>query len=202
MINKKIFTIWLNDNPKIPEFQKNCIEKQKIEGYEHTIFMFQQPEPILVPFEYFNDCVYSRQWVKACDFLRMYLLYRDGGIYLDADVEILPGKNFDDMLNDKLFIGLEKTGYYNTGIVGAEAGHPLLKQYLERVNDNFKGFGDLIFEPGIRAFTDLIFISDKEKLGIKTYPEDYFYPFDHSSGQINITENTRVFHHFTKSWLN
>jgi hypothetical protein len=105
------------------------------------------------------------------------------------------------MLDNSMFVGIEHSKTFANGIVGAEPGHPLIKEYLRRIEENFLGSGDLIFEPGIRAFTDLIFIADREKWDIKVYDPEYFFPYDHSSGKVEITENTRIYHHYMKSWI-
>jgi glycosyltransferase involved in cell wall biosynthesis len=37
--------------------------------------------------------------------------------------------------------------------------------------------------------------------GIGIYPLSYFSPYDHQTGTIDVTSDTRVFHHFMKSWV-
>jgi len=195
MINKKILSIWLNDNPEIPEVIKKCLATHSVEGYEHHLITLDNCP---MTSRYVREAISAKKWVKAADLLRMQWLFENGGIYLDADIEILPGKNFDEMLNDRLFMGTEKNKYYANAVVGAEPGHPLLKEYIRRIEENFRGDGDLVFEPGIRAFTDLVFIhKDNPANGIKIYEYDYFYPTDNSE----ITENTMLKNYALNSWV-
>ena len=53
------------------------------------------------------------------DYVRLKVIYGEGGIYLDTDVELV--KPIDNLLNEKCFLAAEKTGYVNTGLgFGAE----------------------------------------------------------------------------------
>ena len=51
----------------------------------------------------------NKKWVKLTDYLRMLYLYEYGGIFIDADVEIIAGRNFDSLLDSKMFVGKETT---------------------------------------------------------------------------------------------
>ena len=197
MIPKRIFTIWFNEDPELPPMVKRCIESQKIPGYEHRLITL---ENCYKDSRYIKECLSAKQWVKASDWLRMWYLYTEGGIYLDADMEVLKGKNFDDLLDNRIFLAKEAGGYWANAAIGSEPGHPTIKEYLRRVEDNFRGDGDSIFEPGIRTFTDVFWEADREGLGIKEYPTDYFFPYNHITHEIKITENTRVYHHYMTSW--
>jgi len=205
MIPKKIFTIWLSYNPEYPPLIKKCIDSQKIDGYEHKVITLDN---YYKGSKYVNEALLMAQktgetsWlVKASDWLRCYHIWRDGGIYLDADMEVLEGKNFDDMLNTRMFIAKETTELAANSAFGAEKGYPFLKEYLDFVEANFRGDGPVVFEPGVRAFTDLLWlIKDKEAVGIKVYGNDVFFPYMHGTEQLKVTPNTRVYHHFALSW--
>ena len=197
MIPKKIFTIWLNENKEIPALESKCIESQKIDGYEHKLITLDN---CFKESRYIKECLDAKNWVKAADFLKIYYLYIDGGIYLDADVEVLT--NFDDLLSDRLFMGKEESiGFFSNAIIGAEAGHPTLGEYLNKVEQNFRGDGDLVFEAGMRLWTDVVTWAQNKDLGIKIYPQEYFMPFDNITKQENITSNSRTKHYFSSSWL-
>jgi len=77
----------------------------------------------------------QKKWAFASDYIRLYALYTEGGIYLDSDVEVLKG--FDRFLNDEFFIGtdcadrLEDFIYLEAGIFGSVKGHPFLMDCME-----------------------------------------------------------------------
>jgi len=45
-----------------------------------------------------------------------------------------------------------------------------------------------------------MWITNKEEQGIKFYGTDVFHPYKHGTEEVNVTENTRVYHHFINSW--
>ena len=197
-IPKKIFTIWLNDKPKeMPNVVfKSIVSQSDVKGYEHKLITLDncwKGSPYVI------DCINNKAWVKAADFLRAYYLYTEGGIYLDADTEVLPNKNFDQLLDNKMFCCKEDNGFIANGIVGSVKDHPLLGDFLNYVEQHFKGDDGKVFEAGMEVFTNMVY-SAKPKWGIKVYPMEYFLPFNHQTGITNITDNTITFHHYLKSW--
>lgn len=54
---------------------------------------------------YVKQAFEARKWAFAADYIRMYALYNEGGIYLDSDVMVL--KPFDDFLDNAFFSSME-----------------------------------------------------------------------------------------------
>ena len=138
-----------------------------------------------VPFV--RDAIAARKWAFAADYVRLYALYTEGGIYLDSDVEVF--KRFDAFLENSYFTGTEpyidylgdKTLKYaiEGAIMGGEKGHPLLKDCLEYYqNATFSTDKNpticqvmipLLAKYGYRT------VNDVQKLGegITVYPTEY-----------------------------
>lgn len=201
MIPKKIWTVWLGD---MPEVIRKCIESQKIEGYEHHVITLENMQ--------FMDSLYIQQamsstyrdgikYCKMSDYLRMRYLYKYGGIYLDADCSILPGKNFNDLLNDGMFAARENNGFIGSATVASRPEHPFVKRWIETVEKNFRGDDALNFESSMEILTNG-YIQWSLNGDFKLYDTHYFYPYDHQAGTVVVTKNTRTFHHFTKTWTN
>lgn len=215
MIPKKIFTLWFQfKEGDIPPLIKRCIESQRIPGYEHTVITLDN---YYKGSTYVNDAMakaeqmfkegapnYANWIVKASDWLRCYYIYEYGGLYLDGDMEVLPGKNFDDLLDNKFFTEREVFGFAANAGFGAEPHNAFLKSYIDKVEANFKGDGDLVYEPGIRFFADHLWAFDlykpEEEQETKLYNTKMFFPYHHGSGNIEITPETKVFHHYANSW--
>ncbi|MCG4787758.1 glycosyl transferase, partial [Roseburia faecis] len=68
------------------------------------------------------------------DVIRLDVLYRYGGIYIDTD--ILVKKPFDEFLNLPAFWTMQFDNTISTSIFGAEAGNSFIKTLL----DQYKGF--------------------------------------------------------------
>ena len=189
-IPKIIWTIWLNDKKKLPPLVYKCIKTHDLEGYEHRMISLDN----CFRNQYVNDAIKAKMWGKACDYLRCYYLIEEGGIYLDADVEVLPGKNFDSLLDNKIFAGRENNNFVNTAVLGAEKGSQLLKDHLAEVVEKFKGDDGLFFESSVEIITPRLY---KEA---RVLDPEYFYPYDHQQGTENITDKTITKHYFMKSW--
>lgn len=195
MIPKTIFTIWLGGT--VPEYlQKSVDSHMHIDGYEHRMI---SDANYYRGSDYVNDCIEAGQYAKAADYLRVYYLYTEGGIYLDADVEVLLNKSFDAFLEHEVFCGREKNGFVSNAIIGAEKGSPLLGDYLVTVDSNFKGSGSLIYQPGMYLWTEKTTYNPLSPVVI--YDPEYFLPFNWQDGTMQMTEHTVCIHHFNRSWV-
>jgi len=200
MIPKRIYTIWFGEQT---ELIKKCIASQQIPGYEHVLI---NENNLLDASRYVKEALGAieklgvKRFCKASDFLRLLYLYLYGGIYLDADMEVLPGQNFDDLLDNKMFVGQDENGFYSSAAMGSEAQHPHLGWLLAQVEDNFRGDGGWIWEPGMELFSKMVDLR-KEEFGIKILPSEVFFPYHWKTGDIRITEKTKVYHHYCGSWV-
>lgn len=201
MIPKRIFTVWLSEDRKIPPFIQKCIDTHKLEGYEHRLITLDN---CYKDSKYMMECItsphISRKWCKASDYLRMFYLLTEGGIYLDADVEILPGKNFDHLLDNQAFIGKEVSGeltVLGTAVVAAESGHPLIKEWINTVEQQFRGDDDKNYESSMHIL-NLIGVRYQDQMQL--LEPDVFYPYNHFTGETHITPNTLAIHKFARTW--
>jgi hypothetical protein len=160
MIPKKIHYCWLN-NKRIPPFLRKCIDtwKRAMPEYEYILWDRKKFEKTSIPF--YNEAFTAKKWEYAADYLRLYALYTEGGIYLDCDVIVR--KSFDELLKYDFFAthewwepsiqenntlslinsdGTLKENIlcrmYGVGILsaifGSIQGHPLLKDLLDWYN--------------------------------------------------------------------
>lgn len=194
-IPKKIFTIWLNSNPVLSSEVQDCIDSQKIEGYEHQLITLDN----CFHNKYIDECLSRgdvKGWVKAADYLRIHELYLHGGIFLDADTKVL--KPFDDLLGNRMFVCKEDNGFIANGIIGAVPFHPALKAYLDKA-DTLDGKDNKVFENGMEIWTPIAYEASAKKEAT-IYSQEYFLPYNHQTGITNITENSYTTHLYLKSW--
>lgn len=203
MMPKHIFTIHFGEQS---DLIKRCIESQKLKGYRHTLIAVDN---MYKDSRFVNDALNAeeklgvKRYCKVSDLLRLYHLLLEGGIYLDSDMEVLPGKNFDGLLDNQMFVSQDEAGNYASSAIGSVANHPLLAYITKQVEDNFRGDGNLIWEPGMKYFSDTV-AGLRHRLeaeqSVKFLTSDYFFPFHWRSKEINITPNTLCFHHYCGSW--
>lgn len=162
MIPRRIITIWLSEQPT-PEVVEKCHDSKDKSGYEHMLITLDN---VYRGSEYVNKCLEMNDWVRAADYLRLYYLEKHGGIYLDADAELVG--DFDDILKHRMFAFTEASAYLNNGYIGSEQGHPFLKYVLNTMEHNFR-FGQNLFWPGMQFFAEAYYIADREGLDMKIF---------------------------------
>lgn len=82
--------------------------------------------------KFLKKCYELKLWAFVSDYLRLYILYNYGGIYMDTDVEVI--KTFDDYLDNRCFMGYEGYEQLNqigTGTIGAAKGNKTIKALLD-----------------------------------------------------------------------
>lgn len=135
MIPKVIHYCWFSGE-KPNRFIRNCVKTwqkampdYKIKLWDHNTFDFDKVKFVKGAFK-------ARKWAFVADYVRLYALYTEGGIYLDSDVKVF--KRFDDFLHNSFFIGTEPLGdgsvELESAIMGSEPGHPFIKDCLDFYN--------------------------------------------------------------------
>lgn len=137
MIPKIIHYTWFSGDP-FPELLQKCIDSWKkiLPDYELRLWDMKAAEKI--DSVYLKETLHEKVWACAADYVRLYAIYHEGGIYLDTDVMIY--KPFDALLNTSAFIGKENSihveggftaQYLSSHCFGAVKGHPFIKDGLD-----------------------------------------------------------------------
>ena len=143
------------------------------------------------------------------DFVRLLVVYANGGIYFDTDVEVV--KSFNQLLDCGAFYGFETNAFVASGLgFGAVMHHSSLKAMIDlyvKMQPDENGDFHMIGCPALNTEALLPFgllqngqyqnLSD----GIKIYPAEYFNPYDNPTGILNQTKNTYSIHWYMKSAL-
>jgi mannosyltransferase OCH1-like enzyme len=146
---------------------------------------------------FFNECIKRGLWAFASDYLRLYILYNEGGIYLDTDVEVV--KPFDSLLEYSFFVGLENGDYIGTGVIGAEIQSREVKRLLEFYE---KEIWNVDFYNNPIIFKNLIQKEPDTFASCTVLPQDYFSPYTpgDSHNELIGTDNTLCIHWYNASW--
>ena len=131
MIPKKIHYIWFGKGEKNDRI-KHCIESWKKYLPDYEIIEWNE-ENFDINYNDFTKKAYEeKKWAYVADVARLYILYNEGGIYMDTDVEVY--KPFDDLLDNEGIIGFEDIHYLSTGTIGCEKNNPIMKYLLDFYN--------------------------------------------------------------------
>ena len=158
--------------------------------------------------QYVKEAYEARKFAFVSDYVRLYALYNEGGLYLDTDVEVL--KPFHPLMQLSGFIGFEgsKHNPVGTGTIACLRKGEWVTEQLQAYKDahfiNSDGTYDIMTNP-IRISRIMAkngFIQNGEEQDYKDmhiFPTDYFCPRQ-TTGEFFLTDNTYCDHHFMGSW--
>lgn len=206
MIPKIIHYCWFGKNPK-PVLAEKCIQswKKKCPGY--IIKEWNEDNFDVGKIDYVREAYEAGKWAFVTDYVRLYAMVTEGGIYLDTDLEIL--KPLDIFLTHRAFSGFENIETVPTGIMACEKNFPLFKELLnEYKTRHFKlDNGKYDFTPNVVAITKTCVAHGlnlnnelQEVDGFVLYPKEVFCPKNYKTGIIEKTDRTYTIHHFSGSW--
>lgn len=199
MIPKKIHYIWIGGKEK-SKLTELCLNswRRVLDNYEIIEWNENNlPLDVLRKNKFLDKCIELKLWAFVSDYLRLYVLYKYGGIYLDTDVEVI--KTFTPLLDDKLFMGYEINDYIGTAVIGAEPRNGIIKRLLDFYNDeiwNVYFINNPIIFKYLFEHEPLLF---KE---CKIYPQNFFSPYipEKNYEKTVETEETYSIHWYTANW--
>jgi len=205
MIPKIIHYIWLGGRP-LPKIAEKCIESWKKLCPEYEIKRWDETNLDVNKYQFTKDAYDAKKFAFVSDVFRTEILYNEGGIYFDIDVELI--KPIEDVLDAECVMGFETSNMLAPGLLMAsKKGNVDLLNILEVYKNikfninNMKSF--VVCE---------IFTSYYEKKGLKRidqtqqienskfYSSEYFSPIDVVTNKKRITKNTRSIHWYNASW--
>lgn len=197
MIPKIIHYCWLSNDP-FPEKIQACMQswKEVMPDYELKLWNTKNFD-IENSVPYVKEAFANRKWAFVADYIRLYALYTEGGIYFDSDVKVL--KRFDEFLHHGFFSCVEHhpfmverdgslkhidkngkriTDEYISGIeiqaavMGAEKGNPFVEKVLEWYQD--KHFVKPDGSMGMDVIAPQIYARIAEQFGFRYQDIDQF----------------------------
>ncbi len=209
MIPKNIHYCWFGNNP-IPSYLKKYIKSWQEKCPDYIITQWNENNFDVNCNEFVKEAYKSEQWAFVSDYARLKIIYENGGVYLDTDVEIL--KNFDDLLENKAFFAIQQNGcYVNTGLCfGAEQKHNIVKKIMdiydvvEFSEANKKNLAcpylntKTLENNGFQRKDETQYL---KKFDTIIYSSKYFDPITPDTTDNLLCEESYSIHHYSASWL-
>ncbi|MBS5431255.1 MAG: hypothetical protein KHX75_09285 [Lachnospiraceae bacterium] len=130
MIPKIIHYCWFGRGKKSDLILK-CIDSWKKYCPDYEIIEWNEDNFDVDFCDYSRDAYQAKKWAFVSDIVRLKVLYDNGGIYLDTDVEL--HSNFDDLLQYDAWFAQDDIRYINTGLgFGAVKGNELIGVILSK----------------------------------------------------------------------
>ncbi len=179
---KIIHRIFFNFNDG-PDPFLSLLETWKRELPDFEIKMWDKKNLPLDLNEYTRTLAAEKNHAYLADYFRCWLLEKYGGVYLDADIEILDGNVFraiyDSAQTDPeadLFIGVEsvKNGKLTAHSMGVKDGtfHPLLKFLMNLYESAFSGPLHYAIKNFDMPYLMSLYFLDKERKGVQSVSVD------------------------------
>ena len=209
MIPKIIHYCWFGRG-EMPQLAKDCIISWHKYMPDWEYKLWNEDNFDVNQNAYTKEAYEAKKFAFVSDYVRLWALEREGGIYFDTDVEVF--KSFENILDYNAFAGFEGSKHFPIGTcVMASEAHgcwvsEMLDFYRERHFINSDGSFDIT--------TNVQFISTKmgkngfvqngkeqDYKDLHVFPVDYFSPRQ-TTGEYFCTENTYCEHLGLGSWEN
>lgn len=207
MIPKKIHYCWFGKG-EMPKLAPKCINSWKKYCPDYEIIEWNEDNFDINCCTYVKEAYENKKYAFVTDYVRLFVMYTYGGIYMDTDVEVT--RNLDEFLEHKGFSGFESEVHIPTGIMAGEKGFPLFKELLKYYDNKSFVDRDGKFDMTTNVITITSMLSEKGFIpngkfqivdGFALYPRDYFCPLDDATGVLYKSKNTATIHWFNKSWV-
>lgn len=208
-IPKVIHYCWFGKG-EMPKLAKKCIKSWKKYCPDYEIVLHTEDNFDLTQNRYLYEAYKAGKWAFVSDYARLKIIYDNGGIYLDTDVELI--KPIDDLVKLNGFMGYDEKGIVATGLgFGAEKGNKIVYEFLKDYDDIPFILPDGSFDltPCPDRNTEALKrlgmdIDNKNQtfMDVTFLPDEYLCPMDYYTGKKTITDKTYSIHHYSASWTN
>lgn len=207
MIPKIIHYCWFGRG-EIPDLAQKCIATwhEHMPDWEYKLWNEDNFDLQSIP--YTREAYEAKKYAFVSDYVRLWALYNEGGLYLDVDFEVF--KPFDDLLDRKAFAGFEGSKHQPV-MMGVCASEP----HGEWVTEMLNAYQDRHFilpDGTMDMTTNVQFVNEKMReqgfvqngkeqdyKDLHVFPVDYFCPRQ-TTGEYLRTENTYCDHLGLGSW--
>ena len=210
-IPKIIHYCWFGGKD-FPTSAKKCLESWKKFFPDYEIKEWNESNFDIKLCDYVKEAYAAKKWAFVSDYARFWILYHEGGLYFDTDVEII--KDMHEIVKHGAFMGCEvsyKCGFdlaANPGLgLGANSGLKLYKELIDYYDSIHFSVEDgqmlTVVDHTSKVLRQHGWRGDGriEKIeNVFIYPPEYFCPLDYTTGKLNITDNTYSIHWYTASW--
>lgn len=143
----------------------------------------------------------AKSYASRSDILRLEIIYKYGGVYVDTDFECY--KNIEPLIRSTdCFVGCEEDGVMTNALFGATPGHPTIKKLIDNLPISLKKYRK--YPPNITT-GPAFWTRTLDYNEIKLFPPIYFYPTKPGTKSNKKEENkypqSYANHHWNGSWV-
>lgn len=209
MIPKIIHYCWFGRG-EMPELVQTCIASwhTHMPDWKYQLWSEDNFDVSTAP-RYVQEAYAAKKYAFVSDYVRLWALERDGGLYMDVDFEVY--RSFDDLMEQyDAYAGYEgsKRNPVMMGVIAAKAHHPWIQGMMETYESRvfLKGDGSMDMTPNTGYFLGWMqergFVADgveKDWMGGHILPVECFCP-GLTTGENLRCERTYCEHKGLHSW--
>lgn len=194
----------------MPELAQRCIDSwhRFMPDWEYRLWNEDNYDVRSHP--YTKEAYEAGMFAFVSDYVRLWALFHDGGLYMDVDFEVY--RPFDELMQLKAFAGFEGSKYLplRMGVIASQANGVWVKEQL----DNYESRHFFQEDGSFDMTTNVQFISarmrehgflqngqEQDYKDLHIFPVEYFSPRQ-TTGEYIRTENTYCDHLGLASWNN
>jgi CDP-glycerol glycerophosphotransferase len=206
-IPKVIHYCWFGGNP-LPQKTLECIESWKNFCPEYQIKVWNEDNFDVHCCKYVEQAHVAEKWAFVADYARFFVMYTEGGIYLETDSELV--RPIGELLKHKAFFGFGPATM-TVPLCGTVKNSSVAKamiQYYEAIPFKRESSFDLTTVNEILfnvLTTQYSLVHNNEfqilKDDVAVYPKEYFFSTDWETGVITRNPNLYVIHYADASWM-
>ncbi len=192
-IPKIIHYVWVGPNKQSALIQK-CIASWKKYAPDYELRFWNESNAPMKHM-YVKQMYAKKKWAFVSDYIRFWALEKEGGIYLDTDMELL--QPLDRFLDDAVFLGRSKSGHASAGIIGSIPHHSFIQSVVALYDQDrefdIKNTSPLMLEKALKG---------NGSLDVHVYGFEYFYPCDAGEKcDPQLLAGAYATHHWAESWV-
>ena len=208
MIPRIIHYCWFG-NGAMPELVERCIASwhTHMPDWEYRLWSEENFDINKAP-RYVQEAYAAKKYAFVSDYVRLWALEREGGLYMDVDFEVY--RSFENLMGYEAFAGYEgsKRNPVMMGVLAAEAHHPWIQGMMKTYEDRkfVRDDGTLDMTPNTGYFLQWMqargFVADgveKDWMGVHILPVECFCP-GLTTGENVRSERTYCEHKGLHSW--
>ena len=132
---------------------------------------------------------------QLADLIRLDVVCRHGGVYLDSDIELC--RPLDDLCRGEDFFCSEDGQNLTNAAFGARRGHPVIQRLIDELLAHEP---DWRLPPNVSTGPQLFSRLLRWQEGITLLPRDTFYPYNWNETPIEALTTTYGVHRWAASW--
>lgn len=208
-IPKVLHSFWFSGDKK-PEAYQKCIDSWSRVCPDYKIYEWNMDNYDYGKHPFMKKAIEERKWAFASDYARLDVIYHQGGIYLDMDVELL--HPLDNLLGCEAFFTFDTQNDIDLGTFGAKADNLLIKELMELYDDAvFSGemkkmnvlcqpryIRPVLRKAGLKLNGNMQLIN-----GMVFLPRNYLVPQDSIIYELSaMSKETLAIHRYNAGWKN